>query len=58
MGKSKETRKALESVAAEYLFRPRDKDVVIEWKKAVTGPVFMSDAFRTANKLTMNLFGF
>lgn len=53
-----ETRKALEAVVADYLFKPRDKDVVSEWKKAATGPVLMSDAFRTADKLTMNLFGF
>lgn len=58
MDKSMKYQKALESVVADYLFRPRDKDVVVEWKKAATAPVIMDDAFRAANKLTMNLFGF
>lgn len=58
MDKSMEHRKALEAIVADYLFRPRDKDVIVEWKKAATEPILMSDAFRTADKLTMNLFGF
>lgn len=58
MDKSMVIHKDLEAVVADYLFRPRDKDVIVEWKKAATGPVLMSDAFRTADKLTMNLFGF
>ena len=58
MDKPMEYHKALEAIVAEYLFRPRDKDVIIEWKKAATGPVLTGESQRIADELIMKRFGF
>ena len=58
MDKSIEFRKALEARVADYLFRPVDKDKVIEWKNAVTAPVLTGESQRIANELIMKRFGF
>lgn len=58
MDKSMEFKKTLEARVAEYLFRPVNKDKVIEWKNAVNAPVLTGESQRIANELIMKRFGF
>lgn len=58
MDKSMEFRKALKAAVASYLFRPVDKDKVIEWKNAVNAPVLTGESQRIADELIMKRFGF
>ncbi len=58
MDKSIEIHNALEATVADYLFRPVDKDKVIEWKNAVNAPVLTGESQRIANELIMKRFGF
>lgn len=58
MDKSMEFRKGLEAAVADYLFRPVNKDKVIEWKNAVNAPVLTDESQRIADELIMKRFGF
>lgn len=58
MDKSMEFHKALEAVVTDYLFRPVDKDKVIEWKNALNAPVLTGESQRIADELIMTRFGF
>lgn len=58
MDKSMEFHNALKTVVAEYLFRPVNKDKVIEWKNAVNAPVLTGESQRIADELIMKRFGF
>ena len=58
MDKSMEIHKTLEAAVNDYLFRPVDKDKVVEWKNAVTAPVLTGESQRIADDLIMKRFGF
>ncbi len=58
MDKSMEIHKTLQAVVAEHLFRPVNKNKVIEWKNAVNAPVLTGESQRIADELIMKRFGF
>ena len=58
MDKSMEIHKALEAAVTNYLFRPVNKDKVVEWRNAVNAPVLTGDSQRIADELIMKRFSF
>ena len=51
MDKSMEIHKTLQAVVAEHLFRPVNKNKVIEWKNSLNAPVLTGEGKRIAVEL-------